>query len=143
MEGSGSIDEVLIEGIVESFGGSMKTKMQIRRVLKVAIEFLDKPPVKVEREEPMKEDIVLSSDMKTKMVTQRLDKKCVDHLLNRPRIKPFPYDKYITNQHAIDAIIAMGKIDRLFHGYLLYQYIIKGYAEYQREFIEGDDWKLV
>lgn len=145
MEGSGSIDEVLIEGIVESVGGGMKTKVPVRRVLKKIIEILDKPPVKIEREEPMKEDIELpGGDRKTKMVTQRLDEKCVDLLKNRPRPKPTPHDKYLTNRRIIDAITAMDKVDRLFHGYLQYQSIIQGYAEYQLEVPgdEGDDWKL-
>ncbi|XP_039799932.1 uncharacterized protein LOC120664695 isoform X1 [Panicum virgatum] len=146
MEGSGSIDKVLIEGIVESVGGGMKTKVQVRRVLKKVIEILDKPPVKIEREEPIKEDIELpGGDRKTMMVTQRLDEKCIDLLKNRPRPKPIPYDKYLTNRRTIDAITAMDKVDRLFHGYLQYQSIIKGYAEYQLEVPddEGDDWKLV
>ncbi|KAG2640516.1 hypothetical protein PVAP13_2KG097600 [Panicum virgatum] len=145
MEGSGSIDKVLIEGIVESVGGGMKTKVQVRRVLKKVIEILDKPPVKIEREEPIKEDIELpGGDRKTMMVTQRLDEKCIDLLKNRPRPKPIPYDKYLTNRRTIDAITAMDKVDRLFHGYLQYQSIIKGYAEYQLEVPddEGDDWKL-
>jgi len=143
MEGSGY--GVLIEGIVESVGGGMKTKVQVRRVLKKIIEILDKPPVKIEREEPMKEDIELpGGDRKTKMVTQRLDEKCVDLLKNRPRPKPTPHDKYLTNRRIIDAITAMDKVDRLFHGYLQYQSIIQGYAEYQLEVPgdEGDDWKL-
>ena len=140
MEGSGY--GVLIEGIVESVGGGMKTKVPVRRVLKKIIEILDKPPVKIEREEPMKEDIELpGGDRKTKMVTQRLDEKCVDLLKNRPRPKPTPHDKYLTNRRIIDAITAMDKVDRLFHGYLQYQSIIKRYAEYQLEVPddEGDE----
>lgn len=146
MEGSGSIDEVLIEGIVESIGGGMKAKMQVGRALKKVIEILDKTPVKIEREEPMKEDDIelAGGDRKTKMVTQRLDKSCVDLLMNRPRPKPIPYDKYLTNQCAIDAITAMDKVDSLFHGYLQYQSIIKGYAEYQLEVTDGEGyhWKM-
>ncbi|KAG0514599.1 hypothetical protein BDA96_10G206500 [Sorghum bicolor] len=142
MERSRSIDEVLFEGIFESGCGDLKTKVHFRRVLKKTIE--SKPPVKIEWE-PMKEDIELAGgEWKTKMVTQRLDKGCVDRLINRPCPEPVTYNKCFTSRDAFDALANLDKVHRLFHWYLQYQSIIKGYAEYQKEVTDGvgNDWGM-
>jgi len=108
---------------------------------------IDQPPVKSQWEEEAKMEDSESAvgNRKTKMVTQRLDKKSIHIFKNQPPPKPLIDNSLYVNQRMIDIITAHDEVDRVLLEYLQCHSSIKGYAEVQLEVTddEGDDHKLV
>ncbi|CAD6337923.1 unnamed protein product [Miscanthus lutarioriparius] len=140
MNGSELKEEAKIEDTIKSDGVDRKTKMEIFRYKKAFKSLIDQPPVKFQWEV---ESAV--GNRKTKMVTQRLDKKSIHIFKNQPPPKPLIDNSLYVNQRMIDIITAHDEVDRVLLEYLQCHSSIKGYAEVQLEVTdgEGDDHKLV